>query len=237
MKLTQLVQAHDVVFLLTDSRESRWLPTLLCAQYNKLLVNAALGFDTFVVMRHGVRDSIEVEEKGEKGEDNCKSLQTKNDYLGCYFCSDIVAPSDSLSDRTLDQQCTVTRPGLAFLAAALAVELTVSLLHHPHKGRAAAQMRDDAAENKFGIVPHQLRGFLNQYNVLPLVGHSFENCTACSPNILQEFQARGVEFILDVLKDPDVLEKVSGLTKMKEQAEELAAVWDDDDLDSDEDLL
>ena len=75
--LEALVDAHDAVFLLMDSRESRWLPTVLGAAKGKMVLNAALGFDTFLVMRHGARTP---------GADGKR--------LGCYYCNDIVAPTD-----------------------------------------------------------------------------------------------------------------------------------------------
>ena len=83
--LEELVQAHDVVFLLTDTRESRWLPTMLCTKHNKICINAALGFDAYVVLRHGAALSAT----------NSSTDTASDDRLGCYFCNDVVAPLDS----------------------------------------------------------------------------------------------------------------------------------------------
>ena len=159
------IKGHDVIFLLTDSRESRWLPTVLGAVEKKLVITVAIGFDSFVVMRHG-------------------TVQNK---LSCYFCSDVHAPSDTMSNRTLDQQCTVTRPGISMMAAGTAVELVASILQHPQAADAPAIISPNPTvevlpidASMLGALPHQIRGYVGHFNNLQLVGEAFTHCTACA---------------------------------------------------------
>lgn len=190
--LVELIDSHDAVFLLTDSRETRWLPTVIANSLKKIVINAALGFDSYLVMRHGVEGN-----------------------LGCYFCNDVVAATDSLTDRTLDQMCTVTRPGVALLAASLAVELLVSLLQHPKKHYAGTDQ-----VTILGKLVHQLRGFLGEFDVMKLEAPAFEHCSACSPKVLVKYEEDGWDFIMRCLSDPKYVEQVSGLSEVQRQADE-----------------
>ncbi|KAG2204980.1 hypothetical protein INT47_002604 [Mucor saturninus] len=213
--LSSLIESHDVIFLLTDSRESRWFPTLLSAKYNKMVINSALGFDTYLVMRHG----------------------TSVNGLGCYFCNDIVAPNDSLTDRTLDQQCTVTRPGLAAIAAALSVELMVSLLQHAEGINAKADTTNNSTI--LGLLPHQIRGFLGQFSNMLIAGQSYDRCTACSDKIRIAYDKDSLSFMTQALKDPLYLEELTGLAAMKAESEALLLQtdWAEDEDEDDEGLL
>merc|ERR1712228_1131640 len=138
-----------------NSRESRWLPTLLAKVYNKIVMNVALGFDSYLVMRHA----------------------HNTDDLACYFCSDVVAPLDSLSDRSLDEQCTVTRPGLAPIAAGLGCELFVNYLQRENTKKLFAEP-----------LPHQIRGSLFDFEnkcIKPV--KSYNHCSACSEFVVEKF--------------------------------------------------
>ncbi|XP_029391207.1 ubiquitin-like modifier-activating enzyme ATG7 isoform X1 [Mus pahari] len=236
-QLEQLIDSHDVIFLLMDTRESRWLPTVIAASKRKLVINAALGFDTFVVMRHGLKKP-----KQQGAGDLCPShLVAPADLgsslfanipgyrLGCYFCNDVVAPGDSTRDRTLDQQCTVSRPGLAVIAGALAVELMVSVLQHPEGGYAIASSSDDRMNEpptSLGLVPHQIRGFLSRFdNVLP-VSLAFDKCTACSPKVLDQYEREGFTFLAKVFNSShSFLEDLTGLTLLHQETQ-AAEIWD-----------
>lgn len=193
-KLHELVKAHDVVFLLLDLREARWLPTVVAKSMGKLVINAALGYDSLMVMRHGT---------------NSLTLS-----LGCYYCNDVYAPSDSLSDRTLDQMCTVTRPGGAPMASALAVELMVSVLQHP--------LQNDAphdGKSQFGSVPHQIRAYLSTFEQIRLHSTRYVHCAACSDIVLDRYQAEGWEFVSRCLESSAFLEESCGLQKVQLDAE------------------
>ncbi|WFD32554.1 Autophagy protein 7 [Malassezia sp. CBS 17886] len=278
--LERLVSQHDVIFLMTDSRESRWFPTMLGAAHRKLVINAALGYDSYVVMRHGVHNA-------------------RGPRLGCYFCSDVVAPADSLSDRTLDQMCTVTRPGLAAMAGACAVELMVSVLQHPdgaaalpdhgrvlgprsgtptrrHLHRAAPadddeedgipsptasmehtiELKNDAVQQSdetlvapastppsahssphpfsptpsdFGIVPHQVRGYLSRFSTMTLSSTAFDRCTACSSAVLDAYEQDGADVVFAACEDPEFLERISALDELKRETDalDLDMEWQD----------
>ncbi|KAI0081032.1 E1-like protein-activating [Panus rudis PR-1116 ss-1] len=209
--LEKLFDEHDVVFLLMDSRESRWLPTVMGAAKGKIVMNAALGFDTYLVMRHGTRSSL-----------------SKGQRLGCYYCNDIVAPADSLTDRTLDQMCTVTRPGLAPIAASTAVELLVSLIQHPD-GINAPPPPPQTDKNSLpdphtsgsvlGLVPHQLRGFLSEFRNMPITGAAYNRCTGCSDTVIEAYEKQGFDMLLKAFNETGYLEKLTGLDKLHEEGQ------------------
>jgi len=211
------------MFLLTDTRESRWLPCVLARSYSKILINAALGFDSWLVMRHGLSSST-----------------SSNTRLGCYFCNDVVAPENSLKDRTIDQQCTVTRPGVANIAASMAVELMVSLLHHedgvdapappasisgagtnynPGVNHGDADGSSSSSSSPLGVMPHQIRGSLTSYTLMTPTVPAFRHCTGCSDAVVDAYKKDGYEFVKRACcSESTYLEDVSGLTGFREEA-------------------
>jgi ubiquitin-like modifier-activating enzyme ATG7 len=247
--LDALIQEADVVYLLTDTRESRWLPTVISTAYNKILINAALGLDSWLVMRHGaaVTDTINTTDG-----DSDLLLNNRPYRLGCYFCSDVVAPENSTKNRTLDQQCTVTRPGLALIASSMAVELMVSLLHHPKRIFAPAPKNANntstqysptissndtditAASSTLGIIPHSIRGSLVSYTMMTPTIPAFQYCTGCSKNVTDSYLTDKLNFVQHCCQTTDgsYLEEVSGLTAFRlAAAEKLVDVegWEDDE--------
>uniref|UniRef100_A0A182RPJ7 Autophagy-related protein 7 n=1 Tax=Anopheles funestus TaxID=62324 RepID=A0A182RPJ7_ANOFN len=218
-KLVSLIKDHDVIYLLTDSRESRWLPTLLGAFFNKYVINAALGFDSYLVMRHGkTGDNINTENYGSSCPVGFRKIDSCD--LGCYFCNDIVAPGNSMKDRTLDQQCTVTRPAVSNMASALAVELMVSLIQHRNPPafyripKSDPLCREQEPDGLLGIIPHSIRGNIATLQSMITATERYTNCVACSGSVLERYASSKDDFIINVINGTESLETVAGLNKM-----------------------
>jgi len=233
--LEGLVVEHDVIFLLTDTRESRWLPTLLAARHNKLAITAALGFDSYVVMRHGQGEdcatsslssstpraaaassaSSSAAASAASAAAASSSSSPALHRLGCYFCNDVVAPSDSTRDRAMDQQCTVARPGLSFIAGATAVELMAACLAKEARGGDPNRTeRGGGSPPPLGDPPHMMRGNLTTMTHVVMTGHAFGACTACSPAMVERYKEEGWDLVRAAMDRAAVLEDVSGLAAL-----------------------
>lgn len=294
--LERLIDGHDIVLLLTDSRESRWLPSLLVSSRDfrengnlsqnassinllasddvaagsartaelpgfqeegqhtiqqifsgcsrslfqtpptfrrPVCITVALGFDSFVVMRHGHR----------YGDKPTSQTTGSNQPLACYFCNDLAAPADSIAHRPLDEQCTVTRPGVSGIAASVATELIAALSQHPlapdpphssvdygpptQRGLGTPASSSNvsrspekpsaATESCLGVVPHTIRGSLGTFQLSCTQTEAFEHCICCSEPVCKMYCSKDkMRFIEAAIRSSESLEQLSGLAQLKQ---------------------
>lgn len=139
-----------------------------------------------------------------------------------------------MKDQTLDQQCTVTRPGVAAIASALLVELLTSLLQHPLGNHAPAPQptpsnpipERDPPSHPLGLVPHQIRGYVSTFQNMVIRGQSYDSCSACSPKILDAYRSDGWGFVKMALLNREYIAELSGLAEVQRRAEEMDAQVD-----------
>ncbi|KAF5153472.1 ThiF family protein [Theileria parva strain Muguga] len=192
-----IVASSDVIVLATDSKESRWLPSLISSQMNMrgekcpLVVSAGLGFDSFMIVRHSYKEF--------KG--------------SCYFCSESQAPIDTITGRPFDETCTVVKAGITDICASMVVELIVSLTQHEKMFAA-----DHGDKTCIGKTPHSIRFSLSDYKCSELYAEPSEMCICCSENVLNKLKTD--EDIIEVFKDPSILMKYSKLDSFIHQLSE-----------------
>ncbi|KAL3086622.1 hypothetical protein niasHT_037748 [Heterodera trifolii] len=229
-RLEESVRNCDVLFLVMDSRESRWLPTLLAAVHNKLAFTVALGFSEFVIIRHGA-NPVQTAHSRAAGEDTeasssvtdfslSKRTEVTGAELGCYFCNDVTAPGNSTNDRALDQQCTISRSGISMIASGIATELLASVLQHELGAEAPALLAEvDENASQLGATPHQIRGFMSRFHLMMPTVRRYDRCTACGHTVKQLYRTEGFEFLNRIFQSPAELEQITGLAELQRQAD------------------
>uniref|UniRef100_A0A453BZ79 Autophagy-related protein 7 n=2 Tax=Aegilops tauschii subsp. strangulata TaxID=200361 RepID=A0A453BZ79_AEGTS len=201
-RLQALVASSDVVFLLTDTWESRWFPTLLCANENKIAITAASGYDSYLVMRHGAGPGHNLSTEDALG----------HQRLGCCFCNDSTSFVNVYQIKTLVLNETVALPGLTSIASGKAVELFARILHHEEGIHAPGDIAGMDTEHWLGLLPHQMQGSLPECALSTVIGNSSNDCNACSNGVLSEYRREGLDFIMKAINQPTYLKDLTGVS-------------------------
>ena len=79
---------------------------------------------------------------------------------------------------------------------------------------ASSSNKDDQGEHPLGIVPHQIRGFLSNFENMIVKGHSYDCCSACSEMVVGAYESDGWKFVRRALNEKGYIEELSGLAKV-----------------------
>lgn len=120
-------------------------------------------------------------------------------------------------------------------------ELLVSILQHPLKARApidSSKVQSSATPSHpslppnfthpLGIIPHTIRGYLNNFNNIQVEGKPYDCCSACSDKIIDLYESDPWGFVQKALNERGYVEDVSGLSEVQRKADAAAEEleWD-----------
>lgn len=96
------------------------------------------------------------------------------------------------------------------------VEILVSLIQHPLGASAPAptNITEDRGVHPLGLVPHQIRGYLSNFQNIMIKGNSYDCCSACSDKITRSLRSEGWQFVRKALNEKGFVENLSGLAEV-----------------------
>ena len=108
--------------------------------------------------------------------------------------------------------------------------LTECLFSSPAAPADTAASQSKSSSTPLGSIPHQMQGFLAEFNNMIIVGQAYDKCTACSDRVLKEYKVSGFEFLKNAFNSPSYLEELTGLSQLHEASENMDDfIWNDDE--------
>ena len=93
----------------------------------------------------------------------------------------------------------------------------MSLIQHPLGASAPAPINSvqDRGDHPLGLVPHQIRGYLSNFQNIMIKGKNYDCCSACSDRIIGAYKSEGWQFVRKALNEKGFVEDLSGLAEVR----------------------